>query len=120
MPVQGQGQLDKALIQLSLTNSDVVVSREVMGHGRSVCLSKMLGFGPPLSHGSVVSGYFPSILPRLAVTIRVSPVSPMARQGLTHSSSKGKEAQWGSASGFPCAMGCSLVLPAMVNCEKIP
>lgn len=56
--MQGQGQLEEALIQLSLTSSDIVVSREVVGHGRSVCVSKMLGFGPPLSLCHIVSGYF--------------------------------------------------------------
>lgn len=74
----------------------------------------MLGFVPPLSHGSVISRGFSIHIATLSDNQGV----PMARQGLTHASSKGREARWRSLSGFPCAMGCSLVLPTMVSSEK--
>lgn len=111
--MQTQGPLEEALIQLSLTSSDGVVSREVVGPwkvGPVVPDARFCSSPEPWQHHL---WDFPSILPHLLVTVKVT---PMARQGLTHT--RGREAQWGSVPGFPCAMGCFLVLPAMVNCEK--
>lgn len=111
MPVQTQGPLEEALIQLSLTSSDGVVSREVVGPwkvGPVVPDARFCSSPEPWQHHL---WDFPSTLPHLLVTVKVTPMArtlPHQRQGGTV----------GLSAWFSLVMGCSLVLPAMVNCEK--